>query len=149
MRVQTKKSLLFLEHMGFFGEKIDLSLPYDDKSSGPICFPLSHCYFIRLNLRKMVPFYFYLLVFLGIFWHLKQKEFLDFCEGFLRVPLTGTAIQAHSEKMLEWHFFNPCIKFGSFWIFLAYPSGLMYKDGVIFSHKLKNQDSYESVESKT
>ena len=39
MRVQTKNKS-FLEHMAFWEKKIDLSLPYDDKSSGPICFPL-------------------------------------------------------------------------------------------------------------
>jgi hypothetical protein len=49
---------------------------------------VTHCYFTRLNLRKMGPFYFYFPVFLGINGHPKQKVFLNSCEGFLRAPLT-------------------------------------------------------------
>ena len=49
----------------------------------------THCYFARLNLRKMGHFQFYSPVFLGINRHPKQKEFLNFCEGFLRAALTG------------------------------------------------------------
>ena len=51
--------------------------------------PPSHCYFTRLNLRKMGPFQFYFPVFLGINRHPKQKEILNSCEGFLRAALTG------------------------------------------------------------
>ena len=49
----------------------------------------SHCYFTRLNLRKMGPQQFCLQVFLGKYRHPKQKEFLNSCEGFLRAALTG------------------------------------------------------------
>ena len=40
MRVQTKNKSFFWNIWAFLEKKIDLSLPYDDKSSGPICFPL-------------------------------------------------------------------------------------------------------------
>ena len=93
MRVQTKNKSPYFGTYGLFCRKIDLSLPYDDKSSGPICFPLSHCYLIRLNLRKMVPFYFYLSVFLGIFW---QRIF-----GFLWGILEGPA-NRHSHPSPFW-----------------------------------------------
>ena len=44
----------------------------------------SHCYFTRLNLKKMGPLQFCLPVFLGIHRNPKQKEFLNSCEGFLK-----------------------------------------------------------------
>jgi hypothetical protein len=40
----------------------------------------AHCYFTRLNVRKMGP------AFLG---HPKQKKNLNSCRGFLRAALTG------------------------------------------------------------
>ena len=42
-----------------------------------------HCYFTRLNLEKRGPLQFCILVFLGIHRKPKQKEFSNFCEGFL------------------------------------------------------------------
>ena len=47
-----------------------------------------HCYFTRLNHRKMVPLWFCLPIFLGIHRNTKQKEMFNSCEEFLMVALT-------------------------------------------------------------
>ena len=71
----------------------------------------SHCYFTRLNLTKMVPFYFYFPVFLGINRHPQQKDFLNSCEGFLRAALTGHSHPSPFWKIAKMALFNPCMKF--------------------------------------
>ena len=66
---------------------------------------MSHCYFTRLNLKKIGPLQFCLLALLGTHRNPKQKYFLKSCEGFLRAILTG---QGHSvpvwktAKMAKW-----------------------------------------------
>ena len=45
---------------------------------------ISHCYFTRLNLKKMGPLQFCLPALLEIHRNHKQKEFSKSCEGFLR-----------------------------------------------------------------
>ena len=45
-----------LEHMAFLEKKIDLSLPYDDKSSEPICFPLWDMAWLWGSLEKKAFF---------------------------------------------------------------------------------------------
>ena len=75
----------------------------------------SYCYFTRLNVRKMGPFQFCLSVFLGINQHLKQKEFLNSWEGFLRAALTGHCHTSPFWKIAEMALFNPCMEFEFFW----------------------------------
>ena len=48
-----------------------------------------HFYFTRLNLQKVGPLQFCLLIFLGIHMNPKQKQLYNFCEGFLMAALTG------------------------------------------------------------
>ena len=48
------------------------------------CPTWSHCYFTRLNLKKMGPLQFCLPVFLGIHRNHTQKELFDSWEGFLK-----------------------------------------------------------------
>ena len=60
---------------------------YIDKGQKLVLFSalrLSHCYYIRLNLKKMGPLQFCLPVFLGIHRNPKQKEIFNSCEGFLK-----------------------------------------------------------------
>jgi hypothetical protein len=45
---------------------------------------ISHCYFAKLNLKKMGPLQFFLPVFLEIHRNPKQKEIFNSCEGFLK-----------------------------------------------------------------
>ena len=73
--------------------------------------PVSHCYFTRLNLRKMGPFYFYFPVFLGINRHPKHKEFLNSFVGFLRAALTGHSHPSPFWKIAKMALFNPSMKF--------------------------------------
>ena len=52
-----------------------------------------HCYFTRLNVKKMGPLQFCPPALLRIHRHPMQKEFLKSCEGFLRATLT---VHGHS-----------------------------------------------------
>ena len=52
-------------------------------------FYCSHCYFTRLNLKKMGPLQFCPSIFLGIHRNPKQKDFFNYCEVFLIASLTG------------------------------------------------------------
>jgi len=89
--------------LGVFDSKFLKVLNY--KCLGP------HCYFTRLNIRKMGPFQFRLQVFLGNNRHPKQKEFLNSCEGFLRAALTGHSHPSPFWKIAKMALFNPCMKF--------------------------------------
>ena len=56
----------------------------------------THCYFTKLNLKKMGPLQFCLPALLEIHRSHKQKEFLKFCEGFLRYSNLSSQISTWS-----------------------------------------------------
>ena len=62
-----------------------VSLPVKEKKhQSENNFHKPHCYFTRLNLKKMGPLQFCLPALLEIHRNHKQKEFLKSCEGLLR-----------------------------------------------------------------
>ena len=67
----------------------------------------THCYFTRLNVRKMGPLLFYFPVFLGINLHLKQKWFLNSCKGSLRAALTEHSSPSPFWEIAKMHFLTP------------------------------------------
>ena len=75
---------------------------------------LSHCYFTRLNLKKMGPLWFCLLALLGNYRHLMQKEFLKSYEGFLRAALTVHGHPGPVWKIAKMALFDPCLEFEIF-----------------------------------
>jgi hypothetical protein len=74
----------------------------------------SHCYFTRLNLKKMGSLQLCLPAFIGTHWHPKQKEFLKSCEGFVKAALTGHGHPGPFWKVAKMALFNPCMKFEIF-----------------------------------
>ena len=49
----------------------------------------THCYFTRLDLKKMAPLQICFSIFSGIHRNSKWKEFFYSCEGFLMATITG------------------------------------------------------------
>jgi hypothetical protein len=71
----------------------------------------THCYFTRLNLKKMGPLQCCHLALLGTHRHTIQKEFLKSCEGFLRAALTGHGLLSPFRKIAKMALFDPCMVF--------------------------------------
>ena len=85
----------------------------------------THCYFTRLNLRKMDKSGYlkyslcklkkcFCLGFLWINRHQKQKEFLNSCEGFLRDALTEQGHPGPLWKIAKMALFDLCMEFEIF-----------------------------------
>ena len=68
-----------LHHQSIFAfcHQYIITLPYISKLN------YTHCYFTRLNLKKMGLLQFCLPIFLGFHRNPKQKEIFNSCEGFL------------------------------------------------------------------
>ena len=65
----------------------------------PNFLPSPHCYFMRLNPKRINPFYFCLPALLGIHRKPMQKYFLKSSEGFLRAVLTGPGMALLNPRM--------------------------------------------------
>ena len=103
----------FNEQKSLEGEKIRKRIIFPLVLIGTIAY--THCYFTRLDLKKMGPLQICFSIFPGIHRNSKWKEFFYSCEGFLMATITGHGHPIPLWKYAKMARVNPCMKFGIFW----------------------------------